>query len=372
LSGRLRVVEVLECGGPGGTGNQVAAIVRGLDPARFEVTLAYAVRPGSAPAEFEALASGAARYAHIPEMTREISPALDARAWLKLYRLFREISPHAVHAHSSKAGALGRSSAWLAGVPNILYSPRGYSFLQLDRSPLSRALYRGVEASLSWIGTVAAVSRSEAALASSLWTCRRVSVVRDAYLGTFPPARQERGGPILVCACGRMCCPRNPEAFARLAKRLMDAKIPARCLWIGAGELEGSVRGLARALGVEECLEITGWLPQPEAQARLREADIFVHFSRWEGLPNAVLEAMAAGLPVVASDIPANRELVSDGDNGWIAPDEEALFSRVASLVSDPSARLALGRAGQALVRREFSLERLISELSALYSGVIE
>lgn len=353
----LRVLQVLECGGPGGTGNQVAAIVRGLDKARFETVLVYAVRPGSAPADFEKRASGAARYVHIPEMTREISPLSDLKAWWRLYRLFRELEPDVVHAHSSKAGFLARTAAWAAGVPRIFYSPRGYAFLQQDRSPLSRALYWGLEAAVSWIGAIAACSEAEAALARGLRTCSRVVVARDAYLGEVydgPPGRE-----LVVCAAGRMSCPRHPEAFARLARK----GLKARFLWIGGGELEASVRELAG-----DAVEVTGWLSHEAALEKLKTGSIFVHYSRWEGLPNAVLEAMACGLPVVASDLPANRELVENGKTGWVVGSEDELFEKVRALAHDPHRREAMGKAGREVVRSEFGLERLLEELAELYS----
>jgi len=353
-----RAIQVLECGGPGGTGHQVAAIVRGLDKTRFETTLVYAVRPGSSPADFEKLASGAARYVHVPEMTREIAPLKDLAAWWKLYRLFRELKPDVVHAHSSKAGVLARTAAWAAGVPKVFYSPRGYSFLQQDRSPLSRALYWGLEASVSWIGAIAACSESEAALARSLPTSGRVVVARDAYLGELhegPPAKE-----LVVCAAGRMSYPRHPEAFVRLAKK----GLKARFVWIGGGELEASVRALAG-----DAVEITGWLSHEAALEKIKAGSIFVHYSRWEGLPNAVLEAMACGLPVVASDLPANHELVENGRTGWVVQDEDELLERVRALAADERRRAEMGKAGREVVRSEYGLERLLQELGELYSG---
>lgn len=384
---RLRVLQILECGGPGGAGNQVAAMVRGLDKSRFEVVLAYAVRPGSSPAEYEALARGADRYIHIPEMSREISPARDLAALLRIFRLLREVRPDVIHAHSSKAGWLARAAGLLAGAPRIFYSPRGYSFLQLDRSPLSRALYRALEASVAWIGETVAVSESEARLACGLWTSRRVRVVRDAFLGELPAApaceRPPRGEAV-VCSAGRMSYPRNPEAFARLAKRLPGTRSPrdgperredcakgeplARCVWVGGGELEPEIRRMIATRGLEGRLEVTGWLPQAQVLPRLAQCDIFVHFSRWEGLANAVIDAMAAGLPVVASDIPPNRELVRPGGNGWLVKDEDELFGRVSELIAAPELRASFGRAGRERVMREFGTDRLLRELSALYS----
>ncbi|MEK9144381.1 MAG: glycosyltransferase, partial [Elusimicrobiota bacterium] len=251
---------------------------------------------------------------------REIGPLRDLKAWLRLYRIFRELLPDVVHAHSSKAGFLARTAAWAAGVPKVFYSPRGYAFQMLDRFALSRLLYRALEASVSWIGEVVACSESEAELARGL-PVARVRVARDAYLGELPPEISPQEGPVVIAASGRMSFPRNPEAFVTLAKRLTDAGAQARCLWIGGGELEGPVREMIRRLALEGKLEATGWLPHEEALARLKTASIFVHYSRWEGLPNSVLEAMALGLPVVASDLPSNRELVRPGENGFFGQD---------------------------------------------------
>jgi len=370
-SARLKVMEVLECGGPGGTGNQVAALCSGLDPARFEVHLVYAVRPGSTSSDFEATARGAAGFHHIPEMVREISPLKDLKAFWRLRRLFSQERPDIVHAHSSKAGILARAAARAAGVRRIYYSPHGYGFLQTDRSASSRALYRWIERSVSWIGAIVAVSESEAALARELAGPGSVRVVRDAYLGELPsgglPRKNE--GPVSVCASGRLSYARNPEAFVRLARHLATASTPARCLWIGDGELRPEVERLRRVLLLETGLRVTGWLEHGRAVEELTKADIFVHYSRWEGLPNAVLEAMALGLPVVASDIPGNRELVRNGENGFLAADEAGLLRHTLALAKDPELRARLGAAGRALVAGEYTRERMLREMSELYSS---
>ncbi|MEK7743307.1 MAG: glycosyltransferase, partial [Elusimicrobiota bacterium] len=272
-----------------------------------------------------------------------------------------------VHAHSSKAGYLARTAAWAAGVPKVFYSPRGYAFQMLDRSPLSRSLYRALEASVSWIGEVVACSESEAELARALLFAR-VRVARDAYLGELPHEISSQEGPVVIAASGRMSFPRNPEAFVDLAKRLCGSRNGVRCLWIGGGELESTVRERTRGLGLDGKLEATGWLPHEEALARLKAVSLFVHYSRWEGLPNSVLEAMALGLPVVASDIPSNRELVRPGEHGFLDKTEAELYERVLALIDDAPLRLRMGKAGRALVEKEYRLPRLLSDLSALYS----
>ncbi|MDE2489569.1 MAG: glycosyltransferase [Elusimicrobia bacterium] len=361
----IKVFEVVECGGPGGTGEQVAAICNGLDPARFEVSLVYAVRGGT-PEAYRAKCAGAKAAYYVGEMTREISPALDAAALRRLRRLFAEHRPDVVHAHSSKAGILARAAAKAAGVPRVFYSPHGYGFLMRDRSRASRALYRLAEKAAARVGETIAISPSEAAFARGL-SKKPVHVVCDAYLGDFPEPLPHDG--LVVGSCGRMTYARDPDAWLLLAQRLTDSRNGVRCAWIGGGEDEARVRGHLGDMNLAGRVEVTGWLEAAAARERLRGLDVFVHYSRWDALPNAVLEAMAAGLPVVASDVPGNRDVVVDGETGFLARSEKELLELCQRLLDDPALRARLGAAGRERVRREFSRERMFAGLSRLYSG---
>lgn len=367
MNAAIRVIEVLECGGPGGTGNQVAALCNGLPKNSFEVHLAYAVRPGINPKDYEATATGAHTHHYIPEMVREISPCKDLFAWWELFHVFIKIKPDIVHAHSSKAGVLARTAALAAGVPHIFYSPRGYAHQQADRSPVSRRLYRLLETAVSWIGKIVAVSESEASLARALTSEDKVITIRDAFLGNTPEKKEAVTSTPTVCASGRLCFPRNPQAFARLAANTREQAPQTQFIWIGDGELRPEVERIQRESGLETRLTITGWLPQKEAFSRTQRADIFVHFSRWEGLPNAVLEAMAAGLPVVASDIPPNRELIRHGETGFLAANEQELAAHVETLIQDSSLRTRMGTAAREIILQNFSSKRMFREYTRLY-----
>jgi glycosyltransferase involved in cell wall biosynthesis len=360
----IKVFQVVECGGPGGTGEQVAAICGGLDPARFEVSLVYAAR-GTDPEAYRAKCRGAKAAYFVPEMTREISPALDLKALSRLRRLFAEHRPQVVHAHSSKAGILARAAAKAAGVPKVFYTPHGYGFLMADRPAASRALYRLVETAAARSATTVACSPSEAAHARRLGG--RVETVCDAYLGDFPEPLPHEG--LVAGSCGRLTAARNPDAWVLLAQRLTDSRNGLRLAWIGGGEDEARVRTHLENMNLTGKVEITGWLPADDARRRLAGLDLFVHYSRWDALPNAVLEAMAAGLPVVASDIPGNRDAVAHGETGLLVRTEVELLEACQRLVDDPALRRRLGAAGRERVRREFSRDRLIAELSRLYAA---
>lgn len=360
----IKVFQVVECGGPGGTGEQVAAICNGLEPARFEISLVYAVRGGS-PDEYRSKCTGAKAAYFMPEMTREISLVNDIAALRKLREIFTAHRPDVVHAHSSKAGVLARAAAKAAGIKTVFYTPHGYGFLQQDRSAASRLLYKTVEKIASMLGTTIACAPGEAAAAEALGG-GPVHTVCDAYLGEFLEPQPHDG--LAVGSCGRLTYARNPDAWILLAQRLTDSRNGLKCVWIGGGEDEPRVRVLLENMNLHGRAEITGWLTAQEARERLRALDIFVHYSRWDAMPNAVLEAMAAGLPVIASDNAGNRDAVQNGVTGFIVKSEVELLERCQQLIDDKALRLKLGMAGRERVKREFSRERMLAELSALYS----
>ncbi len=365
---RRKVIQIVECGGPGGTGNQVAALCNGLDPARFEVSLVYNVRPGSDADAYRAEARGAAVAVRVEALTREISPLKDAAAFWRLYRLFRDERPDVVHAHSSKAGALARPAAWLAGVPLVYYTPHGYGFLQKDRSAPSRALYWLAELSVSWIGTIVAVSPSEAALARRLSWGKKVEVVCDPFLGQWPDAAARREANALrVGSCGRLTFARNPDAFVNLSQRLTDSRNKLTCVWIGGGEDEQRIRRQLENMNLGLKVEVTGWLEHEQAQEKLRDLDVVIHFSRWDGLSNAVLEAMAYGLPIVASDHPGNRDAIVHGETGFLAKSEVELLEYTLKLVDDAELRRRFGENGRRRVRENFALADALKRWEMLY-----
>lgn len=361
----IKIFQVVECDGADRTGEQVAALCNGLDPAKFQVSLAYATRSGS-PDEFRARCPGATAAYHVPEMTREISPARDAAALRRLRALFSERRPDVVHAHSSKAGVLARAAAKSAGTGRIFYSPHAYGFLSPDRSAAARALYRAVEKAAARIGTTIASTPSEAAQARALGATS-VSVVPDAHLGGFPEPKAHDG--LVVGSSGPMTRARNPDAWVLLAQRLCDSRNGLACLWIGGGEDEAAARVNLTNMNLLSKVEVTGALPADAARERLRGLDVFVHYARAGAGDGSIEDAMACGLPVVASDSAANRDLVEEGVTGYLVGSEVALLERCQALLDDDELRRRLGAAGRERLRRERAPDRRLSELSRLYSA---
>ena len=160
---------------------------------------------------------------------------------------------------------------------------------------------------------------------------------------------------------------RNLGAFVNLCQRLTDSRNGLRCAWIGGGEEETAVRRDLENMNLLAKVELTGWLDAPQARRRMGGLDVFVHYSRWDGLPNVVLEAMALGLPVVASDIPGNRDAVIHGETGFLARSEVELLEYCLRLADDRDLRRRLGSAGRERVLREFDRTRALARLQELY-----
>jgi len=359
----------LECGSPHGVGRQIAELCEHLHREKFELWVVYSVRPGFTPEEFEKLTHKAHRHVYIPEMVRPVHPLKDLLAFWKLYRLIRKEKPDVVHAHSSKAGVLARLAARLAGVKKIYYSPHGYSFLMTDVSSFSRGLYRGFELSVSWIGHVISTSKAETEAARSLSWGKEVFHVDKLFSmeEDFQGNPSSADGAVTIGALGRLSYARQPEAFIRLAKELSRKCPQARFVWIGGGEMESSILELARNQGLDSRVEFTGHIPRKAVLARLRQMDIFIHYSRWDSSPVAIQEAMYFAKPVIASDISGNRDLVIHGETGYLAKDENELCEYVSRLIESAALRTEMGAKGRDRLRKEFALEKSVEALERLY-----
>ncbi|MDQ1366615.1 MAG: hypothetical protein QOF81_1396 [Acidimicrobiaceae bacterium] len=217
----------------------------------------------------------------------------------------RTLQPDIIHAHSSHAGAYARAALGRRWQPRIVYTPHCYAFERTDVGRSMRAAFWLVEAALSFRGgQVAACSPLETSQARSLPGRQRVSYVPN--VGRVPEGTWERApgdGIVRVTAAGRLAAQKAPSLFAEAALRSRRAGQPTEWMWIGGGnERQESV---LRDAGVK----VTGWLARDEALLLLAGSHLYVHTASWEGAPMTILEAAAAGVPVLARRNPAMEAL---------------------------------------------------------------
>ena len=316
----------------------------------------------------------------IEHLRRNVHAGHDVLGLISLVAALRRIKPDVVHTHSSKAGFLGRAAAWVCGVPRIYLTPHIFYF-QYQRNRVSRMFYEGLEWLAACVTTrLVAVSREQGQLAVRFGVGRpgQVSVIENGVAAAPPttPDQQLRkraelgvsADEPLVGMVARLARQKGCEHYLRVARRVLDKMPSTRFVLVGEGELEERLRGMADELRLGDRFLFLGH--RDDADEIYWALDLFVLTSLWEGLPYVVMEAMAAGLAVVATDVPGTRDIVRDDATGYLVdPEDEAdMAERIMELLADPERGKRMGRLGKERVARRFTRDRFIREIEALYS----
>jgi glycosyltransferase involved in cell wall biosynthesis len=206
-------------------------------------------------------------------------------------------------------------------------------------------------------------------------------IVPGSDLEAFAPAdaetrrrvRRAFGLPETAPLVGMVACfkpQKAPVDFVRAAGLVAQRKPEARFLLVGDGELKPAVAAEIRRQGLEEKLILTGW--RQDVDFIMRGLDLFALSSRWEGLPCVLAQAMACGVPVVATDVDGSREAVTHGQTGLLVRpgDPQALGEALAGLLTDDSQRQAMARAGLAAASR-FGLAPMLRDIDRLYTSLL-
>lgn len=174
----------------------------------------------------------------------------------------------------------------------------------------------------------------------------------------------------LALAVGRLIEQKDHATLLRAFARVREAHPAARLAILGSGPLEAETRALTEELGLAEAVILPG---RTEIRDWLDRADVFVHTSRWEGFGIVLLEAMLAGLPIVATRVSAIPEIVADGETGALVEpgDVEGVARELAALLADPGMRRALGDAGRRRAHAEFSVGRMTDRTIDVYAAAL-
>src|SRR5438093_2498470 len=288
----------------------------------------------------------------IPTLVREVRPLQDATAFLKLWNLFRRERPQVVHTHSSKAGILGRWAARLAGVPVIFHTAHGFSFNDFQPT-LIRNLYIWLERMATKVTTkLVVVSYANAATGERHrifrkkdWVLCRDAISVEEFMQPGPRRRKlgEWNIPQDKVIVGMVACfkpQKSPVDFVDVAARVLSETSAAHFVMAGDGELRPAIEARIRKLGIGEHITLLGW--QKDMPEVYRNLDLVVLTSLWEGLPCVFSEAMAGGLPIVATNVDGAREAIVDGDNGYLHEphDIQAMATSLLKLIAYQELRL--------------------------------
>jgi glycosyltransferase involved in cell wall biosynthesis len=325
----------------------------------------------------------------VPSLGRRARPARDLAALLALVRIFRRERPDIVHTHSSKAGILGRLAARLASVPRIVHTIHGYGFNATRTWPARQAFLALERLAARVTDRFIAVSRANLAegVALGLFTPDRVSLIRSGVaLGDFEDAsrrtgpgarreglRQELGLPPGAPLVGMVAClkpQKSPLTFIEVAARVLRDVPGATFLVAGDGELRAAVERRAAELGLDGRLRLLGWRRDvPRVMAAL---DVLLHTSLWEGLPRVLPEAIASGVPIVATSVDGTSDILQDGRTGLVRPpgDVEGLAADVKRLLLDRTFARGLAERARSVLG-EFDIDAMVRAQESLYLSLL-
>lgn len=338
-------------GGVGGAQAYVGSLLPALVP-DFDVVVAA---HGEGPLQAVAEAAGA-RYVPLRWVRRALSWR-DLLGLVELIRLFWRERPQIVHANTSKAGVLGRVAAWLTRVPVRVFTVHAWAFAQYSGMPAR--LYLWAERLVRSLTTVIICpSQDTQAAGLAARTCDRSGsvVIPNAVDVEHAPVAQHEALVPTIVSVGRLHEPKDFLTLARALGRLAQGSFKA--LFVGDGPDRAAVEQELRHGGLDDAVSITG--ERADVPELLAGADVFVLSSLSECMPISVLEAMAAGLPVVASAVGGVPEVVVEGETGALVPpgDPEALAAALAPLIADPGLRERIGAAGRVRALEHFDLPR--------------
>jgi len=318
-----------------------------------------------------------------PALGRSVHPWNDFIALLRLTRLIRRGRYDVVHTHSSKAGVLGRIAARLAGAPVVVHTVHGWPFSQ-EESFMHRALWVNLERSCARLADAIVVVGSadrEKGLELGIGRADQYHLIRsgidvDHYRGAGVDRGQVRsrlGLPpraFVVGSVGRLSRQKAPLDLLGAFEPVARARADAHMVIVGDGPDRPAVEAAVRNLRLAERVHLAGL--RRDVPALMSAFDVFALASHWEGLPRVLPQAMAAGLPIVASRANGVPDAVVNGENGWLVDvgDVAGMSRRLLELSNDPSRARRMGERGRERAE-EFSARRMVDQLSVLYRRLV-
>lgn len=305
----------------------------------------------------------------VPHLQREIRPFADLRAFWKIYLLVRSLKPDLIHTHTFKAGFLGRLVAWLLKVSSVhtLHSwlfgtpamPRAWSALA---GPCERL-------AASWCQGLIALSDSGAKLLREyrIHSDTKVVTIRNG----IPDCRQRVRGNVPVDKLIMVARFTKVKEHDTLLKAFAKIRRGPRLLLVGDGPTRPCCEKLAAELGITDQVEFLG--SRDDVASLLASAQVFVLASKYEMCPVSILEAMRAGLPIVASDVGGASETIQDGESGLLVPSGsvDRLAAALTLLVDHAGLRTRLGNAARMRFEQRYLFDQQVALTSAFYRDVL-
>ena len=391
-AGARKVIHVITRLDYGGSAQNTMLTALGHDREQFE-PLVVAGYPGDWDAQggqaateenCRRLEKAAVRWMILPSLTREVNPFKDVQALWQLTRLFRQERPALVHTHTSKAGVLGRVAAWFARVPVIVHTPHGHVFYG-HFGPIRSWLFLQIERVLSAI-TDRLIALTEAErqdhLDRNVGKAGRFAVVpsgidRERFGRARVQGNQQPdwfGCPpdsLVVGSVGWLTDVKGHEYLIEAVAKLKQDFPSLHLVIIGSGDRQEALLKLAELVGLRDAVHLLGH--RDDIEACLAGMDLFVLPSLNEGMGRALIEAMVAELPVIASRVGGIPSVISHERTGLLVPpgDAGALADALRSLLDRPEWATQLGVAASRSVDSRYGSVSMVHAIESIFAEAL-
>ncbi len=316
-------------------------------------------------------------YHLVDHLRRDLDPINDLKALRTLFLLFRSQKFDVVHTHSSKTGILGRMAAKGAGCPLVVHTVHGFSF-PFAKSYLQKAIFYLMEWIAKWFTDRLIVlndSDYDIAVNKLGFSPNRITLLPngidtniftpDSSSNQFNPSHRD----LRVVMVGRLDEQKDPYTFLNAALLLLQKNRNIRFDFIGGGREFDELSRRIEDSGFSSRISLLSW--RNDVATLLRSYDIFVLPSRWEGMPLAILEAQSSGLPVVATNIPGNNDLVEDHIDGRLfnVGDAGALAEILDEYYHNPGHIQKHGVAARTKAVNEFDIVDRVESIATIYKN---
>ena len=319
----------------------------------------------------------------IPSLVRKIDPVKDLKTFFSLWRLMVHEKPTIVHTHTSKAGILGRLAAKLTGVPFIVHTTHGHVFYG-HFGPLTTKFFLVIErAFASFTQRMIALTDGEKNDYLKFEICEKdkiVTIHSGVDIERFLKAKVKKeekkktlgvnpNHPV-VGSVGWLLPIKGPKPLLNAMKRIWQDHTDVELVFVGKGELEERLKKDALNMGVSDKVKFLGW--RDDVHEIMPIFDVFVLPSLNEGMGRVLVEAMAAGKPVVASCTGGIPDLIRHRVNGLLVTpgSEQGLATAIRELLMDPEKAKVMGQEGKNLCWK-YSIESMVEKIDSLYMNLL-
>ena len=389
---KVKVLHVITRLDKGGSAENILLTTLGLDKNKYDVALVkgLSLESDMSVEERTSLDEGlkqaelkGVKLITVSSLIRRINPMLDLRAFFRLYRIFLQEKPAIIHTHTSKAGILGRWASFFARVPIVVHTPHGHIFYGYHGKIKTKLfiLIEKLTASLTDKIITLTEKEKEEHIQFNISKLDKFVVIHSGVkledfsknFDNTEELKRDLGIPItdsIVGTVGRLVEIKGHKYFLDAARLVLNKIANVTFILIGDGHLMTELIAHTSTLGIENKVIFTGW--RSNVAQLINAFDIFVLPSLNEGMGRVLVEAMAMGKPIVASDIGGIPDLVKDGANGILFPprDVDAMAKAILKLLLDRELARKMGKEGER-ISLNYDTGAMVKKIEGLYEDLV-